>query len=216
MSVYLYDDAILKKLESWTNGTSLTVLGVEDTRRLLEVESDIHNDGVIKLPLISLKRQNSFTIDRTSKSPMADNGATIKSTYEKSTKLNAIPITISYQLDVYTRHHKEADEYIRNLIFNIIDFPKLNIEIPYEGLDYMHESNMIIDSTVYDNSSDTMRLNLGQFTKMSISFTIPDAYLWDVRTKTNKHIDLISGGLLIYDDIQDKSPKIEKLDLNNN
>lgn len=215
LSVYLYDEAILKKLESWTDGTSVTVLGVDDTKRLFEVEADVRNDESIKLPLLSLKRTSSFDILHTAKTPMASYGATIKASAEKSTKLNGIPISISYQLDVYTRHYKEAEEYIRNLIFNIIDYPKIFVEIPYEGINYIHDSNLIIKSTVLDNSSDTMRLNFGQFTKLSIQFDVPDAYLWDVRTRKNKRIDLIDGGLLIYDDYKDENPDKEKLSLEN-
>lgn len=237
MSVYLYDEAILKKLESWTDGTSVTVLGVEDTRRLFEVESDTHNDEPIKLPLLSLKRKSSFDILHTAKTPMASYGVTISASNEKSTKLNGVPISLSYQLDVYTRHAREAEEYVRNLLFNIIDYPKIFIEIPYEGVNYIHNSNMLLTGTVLDNSSDTMRLNFGQFTKLSIEFNVPDAYLWDVRTRKNKIIDLsgvivespthtqvtpsgetlpvmdiVGSGLLIYDDFNDKFPTVEKLD----
>lgn len=221
--MYLYDDAILKKLESWTDGTSMTVLGVEDTRRLFEVESDIHNDEPIKLPLLSLKRKSSFDILNTSKTPMASYGITLSANEQRSTKLNGIPISLSYQLDVYTRHAKEAEEYVRNLLFNIIDYPRIRVEIPYQGINYIHDSNMTITDTVSDNSSDTMRLNFGQFTKLSIEFNVPDAYLWDVRTRTNKHIDMSyavsdtsrAGGLLIYDNYEDKNPTWEKLDLEN-
>ena len=216
LSVSLYDDAILKKLQLWADNSSLTVLGVEDTRRLFETEADVHNDESIKLPLLSLKRKSSFTIDHTAKAPMADNGALVMASDEKGTRLNAVPITLSYQLDVYTRHKQEAEEYIRNLIFNMIDFPRITVEIPYEGLKWLHDANMIIESTVTDNSSDSMRLNLGQFTKLSIEFTVPDAYLWDVRTRTNKRIDLFGSGLLIYNDLKDENPIVEKLDINNN
>ena len=213
MSVYLYDDAILKKLESWADGTSMTVLGVEDTRRLFEIESDVRNDEPIKLPILSLKRQSSFDILNISKTPMANYGITLSATEQNSTKLNGIPISIRYQLDVYTRHYKEADEYIRNLLFNIIDYPKIRIEIPYEGVNYIHDSNMVLSDTVTDNSSDTMRLNFGQFTKLSIEFNVPDAYLWDVRTRKNKKI--VDGGLLIYNDCTDDNPVKEKLGLEN-
>ena len=34
-----------------------------------------------------------------------------------SDHLNAVPITLKYQIDIYTRYQEEADEYVRNFIF---------------------------------------------------------------------------------------------------
>jgi hypothetical protein len=36
----------------------------------------------------------------------------------------------------------EGDEYIRNFVFNIINFPQLDITIPYNNLNYKHISNI--------------------------------------------------------------------------
>ena len=54
MSVGLYDNAFLAKLQAWTKDTAVTVLSPSDSRRLFETISDTTNDGPIKLPIISL------------------------------------------------------------------------------------------------------------------------------------------------------------------
>ena len=190
MAVGLYDKAFLEKLKKWTKDTAVTVTDVNETRRLFETISDIKDDSNIKLPIIALSRKGGFQITSTEKRPLTYDGLTLDSTIEKAVQLNAIPISIDYQLDVYTRYREEADEYIRNLIFNIINYPTMEIVIPYRGRNYIHNANIRLLDNIEDNSGIPERLIPDQFTRMSISVYIDDAYLWDVRVRDNYLIEL--------------------------
>ena len=108
--------------------------------------------------------------------------------------LNAIPISINYSLDVYTRYQKENDLYIRNLIFNIINYPKLQVHFEYNGIPVDHNSNIILGNNVsVDRSS--LRLYSDQICKQSLSLTLDDAYLWDTRIKNS--VQISSQGLFL-------------------
>ena len=181
MSVALYDDALRKKLERWTKDTSVTILTPSETKELFSITADLQNDKPLKLPLIALRRTSGFSLLSTAKRPLSFDGATLDATHEKASQLNGIPISIPYQIDVYTRYQHEADEYIRNLVFNIINFPKIEVCIPYNNENYIHDSNMRLNTEVADNSDIPERLISGQFTRMSLSIYVDDAYLWDVR-----------------------------------
>ena len=183
MSTYLYDEAILNKINNWTKDTNIHIYGPDETRRLFEVVANETNDSPIKLPLISISRVGGFNILNTSKQPLAYNSAKIQANSEKTMLLNAVPIEISYQLDVYARYYKEADEIMRNLIFNIISFPQLSIIIPYYEQNIEHFSNIRISNEISDNSSIPERLSIGQFTRLSLLFNIDDAYLFDIRIR---------------------------------
>lgn len=98
----------------------------------------------------------------------------------KVVSLSNIPIGLNYQIDIYTRYFAEADEYMRNFVFNIINYPTLNIEIPYNNINYTHTSNIRLLSEIEDNSDIPERLIAGQFTRFTISITVDDAYLWSV------------------------------------
>lgn len=98
-------------------------------------------------------------------------------------QLNGIPIKLEYQLDIYTRYYEEAEEYVRQFIFNIINYPKLSIEIPYNDAKISHVSNIRLDTTVQDNSDVPERLIVGQFTRKTISIYIDDAYLFSYNIK---------------------------------
>ena len=193
MSIKLYDDALLAKLKKWTAGTHLNLTGVNESRRLFETIIDKNNDKSIQLPLIALSRSGGYTILNKNQRPLANNGVALFRNNQRSAVVNAIPIEINYQLDIYTRYLEEADEYARNFIFNIINYPKLNIQIPYEDLKVLtHDSNIRLSSDVDDNSDIPERLIPGQFTRLTIGINIDDAYLYDVRIKDNISIKEIS------------------------
>lgn len=188
MSIYLYDKALQEKLQRWTANTNATVLSPDDTERLFEVQADTSNDKAITLPLICLKRNAGYIVNQKNRQPLSYSGYKLRATYERSMQLSAISVTIPYQIDIYTRYFREADEYARNFVFNIINYPTVSINIPYEGLDREHKSALVLSSDVQDTSGIPERLVLGQFTRLTIEVTIPDAYLWDVHYEDNIHI----------------------------
>ena len=209
MGVKFYDDALLKKLQRWTAGTHLNITGVNESKRLFEVVADKGNDKPIELPLITISRSGGYTIQSKYKQPRSFNGHTLVQTESAGVKLNAIPIGITYQLDIYTRYLEEADEYARNIVFNIINYPKLTIEIPYEDMGFTHDSNIRLTTDVEDNSDIPERLISGQFSRLTIGLDIDDAYLWDVRIKDN--LSIVEGTLnVVQPDRIDRELLFEK------
>ena len=192
MSVGLYDEALLKKFQAWTKDTAVSILSPNDTRKLFSVIADTTDDSPIKLPLIALKRPGGFSILTKGKKPLSFDGATLDANHDKASQLNAIPISIPYQIDIYTRYLNQADEYVRNLVFNIINYPKLEIVIPYNNSNYVHDCNIRLTGEVEDNSDIPERLVSGQFTRMTMRIDIDDAYLFDVRYRDVYSIEVSS------------------------
>lgn len=110
----------------------------------------------------------------------------------RTTQLNAIPVNIEYQLDIYTRYLEEADEYMRNIIFNVINYPTLTIDIPYLEEHYTHYATIRINPSIEDNSDIPERLVKGQFSRLTATIVIDDAYIWDIRDRDNRYIDCIN------------------------
>lgn len=183
MALKLYDDALVEKIKNWTQNTIVNVLGPDDVRRTIEVIADETNDSPIKLPLIAITRNGGYVIEdfAIGKKAMSFDGLTLNANHQQASQLNSIPINISYELNVITRYYEQADEYMRNLIFNLINFPKLTINIPYNNENYKHVANITLNAEIEDASDIPLRLVAGQFTRLVITFQIDDAYLWDVR-----------------------------------
>lgn len=206
MGVRFYDEALLRKLNTWAAGTNTHITGVDESKRLFELISDTQNDRNIQLPLIALSRKGGYLILNKNKRPISCQGVLVQANQQKSATLNAVPIGISYQIDIYTRYLAEADEYARNIVFNIINYPKLNVDIPYEDLNLTHDANIRIVTEVEDNSDIAERLIPGQFTRLTIGIDIDDAYLFDVRIKDN--VSIVSSILQIANSTTDNRTEL--------
>lgn len=200
MSVNLYDEMLLQKLNYWTEKTDVTVYNVEQSRRLIEVLADKTDDKKIKLPIIALRRPDGFTIKNTNKQPLSFDGLKVIKDDSAGVSLNAIPINIRYKLDVYTRLQKENDLYMRNLIFNIVNYPTFQIIFKYNNVPVEQYGNIYLENNVTVSSSD-ISLHSDQICKQTLNIYIDDAYLWDVRVKNNVYID--SGLKLAIKDKED-------------
>lgn len=185
MSVYLYDEALLSKIKYWTEKTSLHVYGVDEIRDLFQVIADENKDKPIQLPILTITRPKGYKIINPNKKPTTYNGIRVIQGEDTASMLANIPIDIQYQFDVYTRFQKEADMYMRNLVFNIINYPTLSITIPYRDINFDHNANIRITSDVMDTSNNSIRMFNGQLTRLSVTVNIDDAYLWDLRVANN-------------------------------
>lgn len=184
MSVTLYDAALLRKIKYWVKDNKITILGVNESTDLFRYRLDTNNDKPLTLPIISLSRNPRVEIVETTKKPLTYDGLKIESENGRTNQLNAIPITITYQLDVYTRYSDEAQEYMRNFIFNFINYPRLDLEIPYNDSNIIINSYIHIDSEYEDNSDIPERLIRDQFNRQTLTFRL-SAYLYDYRAYDN-------------------------------
>lgn len=189
MSVGLYDKALTEKLSKWISDTNMKITSPEETRRLFSYRADINSDGPIQLPLIALRRGKNISVLNTSKKPTTFDGYTVEANDKLIKSLSNVPIQIEYQIDIYTRHLSEADEYVRNFVFNIINYPQLVVQIPYNDVNFEHISNIRMASDIQDNSDIQERLIAGQFSRFTIGIMIDDAYLWSVPVRRNLTVD---------------------------
>jgi len=209
MSVCIYDKALTEKFKRWTEGTDLTVTSPDETRRLFETILDKNNDSPIQLPLICLRRGLGYTVDIRGKKSSTYLGFRRDISTSGATFVNMIPVILNYQVDVYARHYEEAEDYMRNIIFNIVNYPRFEVEVPYKNIDFQHAVNIIPGQQVVDNSSINERLIVGQFTRLSYQFDIDEAFLWDVRERGS--LRLVEGDLHIITP-QNNEDIVEELD----
>ena len=188
MSVRLYDDALVNKIKNWVKDEKVRILAPDETLELFQKIANDKNDEPISLPIISLTRAREVDLDHPHKKMMTFDGMMLDATIDKSLQIDAIPMTLNYQLDIYTRYKYEADEYMRNFVFNLVNHPKVKVVLPYNDINYTHYSNIRLVPTIEDNSDVPNRLVSDQFTRWTISFTIDDAYLFSLPYKSNVHI----------------------------
>ena len=212
MAIRFYDDALVKKIQSWIPSNSdMTILKPEEVSRLFQIKADANNDKPLTLPIIAISRDSDVSAQNNIwvKKPMTFDGYMLESN-EKSTKqLNAIGIVLNYQIDIFTKKYEEGDEYLRNFLFNFVNHPELKVVIPYNNSDYVHTSNIKVMSPISDTSDVPLRLFPGQFTRWTFKLEIDDAYIFAVPVVNNVSI----GDLLVEmtDTSNEEKNDIEKI-----
>lgn len=116
----------------------------------------------------------------------------------KLATLNAIPIKLEYYLDVYTRYQKENDLYMRNLIFNFINYPTFQVKFNYNSIPVEHYCNIRIGEQV-SAGTPNIKLFSDQICKQTLDINIDDAYLWDTRLYSAVTLDSLGMAVEIYD-----------------
>ena len=186
MALEYYDDVITAKISRWLPSTAnVRVLKPNESKRLLELNANDTNDKPLQLPLIALARNNDIELMLNVKSPKSYAGKKLSQTKEQSLLLNAIPIKLQYQLDIYTKFADEGDEYLRQFLFKLINNPSIKIIIPYNGINIEQIANIRVLNTVSDTSAIPEQIFPGQFTRWTIQFEILDAFFYDAPYKKN-------------------------------
>ena len=186
MALSYYDEAITQKIKGWLADTSkLRVLAPDESSRLIQVLADDSNDQPLKLPLIAISRNKDIEIESAIKQNRSFDGLIIGQDEEntQTVHLNVIPVKTTYQLDIYTKKQIEADEYVRQYLFKLINNPQIIIEIPYNGYLVRHTANLRVLNTVSDTSDISTHIFPGQFYKWTIQLELQDGFLFSIPQK---------------------------------
>jgi len=189
MGIRYYDKAIYDKIQSWVKDPNMRILKPEETTRLFQIRADQNNDAPIKLPLISLVRLPDVDIKYSKIRPLSFDGKHLANDDIQTLQLNAIPISVVYQLDIYTRKFEEGDEYLRNFIFNFVNFPKLEITLPYNNTNVVYNAYLELLPTATDNSDISEKLFADQFTRWTLQLELKDGYLFSIPFRDNWSIE---------------------------
>ena len=188
MAISYYDEAVTQKIKGWlADSSKLRVLSPDESTRLIQLAAEDSEDKPLTLPLIAISRNKDLEIESTIKQNKSFDGLIIDrdSTGKASVHLNVIPVKTTYQLDIYTKKRIEADEYVRQYLFKLINNPQIIIEIPYNNYLIKHTANLRVLSTVSDTSDISTRIFAGQFYKWTIQLELQDGFLFSIPQKNN-------------------------------
>lgn len=208
MSFTLYDRAVTEKIKKWILDSNMIVLSPDETRRLFTWKATTDGDKPLTLPLISINRNRDVSIKTTSKQMLSHRGKIFNSEKGVSDHLNAIPMTLSYVINIYTRYLEEADEYVRNFVFQLINYPKIEIQIPYNNSQLTYTSYLTLQPEISDNSDIPERLIAGQFSRMTLAITLNDAYLFSYN---HKHVSEVESLQIETKTVEEIEPSTDEI-----
>lgn len=180
MSIRYYDEALVDKIKRWVKDPNLQIIKPEESTRLFEMVADENKDQPLSLPLISISRDRSIEIINTQKQIKTFQGFNQSDKESINIPANVIPINVGYQIDIYTKGMIEADEYVRNFVFNFINYPRMKINIPYNNLNVEHVVDLHLDSNIADNSDIKEHLFSDEFVRFTLKINLEGAYLFSL------------------------------------
>ena len=186
MAISYYDEAITQKIKGWlADNSKLRVLSPDESSRLIQLNAEDTNDKPLKLPLIAISRNKDIEIESAIKQNRSFDGLIVHKDAETAevVHLNVIPIKTTYQLDIYTKKRVEADEYVRQYLFKLINNPQIIIEIRYNNYIIKHTANLRVLNTVSDTSDIPTHVFSGQFYKWTIQLELHDGFLFSLPQK---------------------------------
>lgn len=186
MAISYYDEAVTQKIKGWlADSSKLRVLSPDESSRLIQLNAEDTDDQAFKLPMIAISRNKDIEITSTIKQNMSFDGLIIDKDIAKAetVHMNVIPIKTTYQIDIYTKKRIEADEYVRQYLFKLINNPQIIVEIPYSNRIVRHTANLRVLDTVSDTSDISTHLFPGQFYKWTIQLELQDGFLFSIPQK---------------------------------
>lgn len=204
MAISYYDDAVTAKIKGWlADNSSLRVLNPDETKRVIELSAEDSGDKPLQLPLLTISRNKELEITNAIKQSKSFDGLIIQEdTVNAATvHMNVIPVKTLYQLDIYTKKQLEADEYVRQFLFKLINNPQIIVEIPYNNYVVKHTANLRVLNSVSDTSDIPNHLFPGQFYRWTIQLELQDGFLFSIPYKKNWRF--IGFELALCDRIED-------------
>lgn len=103
-------------------------------------------------------------------------------------RAQVIPITINYQLSVWTTDRVTNDALVREILFYYHLRPSLMVYVGH-GLNIAHKFNIYFNSGIENNSDIANHINRGVYFRQDLSFYTDDAYLWRANYQNVVKID---------------------------
>ena len=186
VSVYAYDRALVTDLRARfskspvNDSTVNSTVQIGPAEQMYNIVGQLNGDRPI-LPFVSLQRLNwQLNLDRQGyQTFIGDQVYTRLASDNKPQEVRAqvIPITINWQLSVWTADRITNDALVREILWYYHLRPSLLVYVQH-GLNIAHKFNIYFNSGIEDNSDIANHINNGSYFRQDLSLYSDDTYLW--------------------------------------
>lgn len=186
VSVYAYDLALVEDLRARFSKSPVKDseinknVQIGPTEQMYRIIGELSGDQPI-LPFVSLQRINwQLRLDRQGyQTFVGDMVFTRLAPDNKPQEVRArvIPITINWQLSVWTKDRITNDAIVREILWYYHLRPSLLVYVQH-GLNIAHKFNIYFNSEITDNSDIANHINNGTYFRQDLSLYSDDSYLW--------------------------------------
>lgn len=209
VSVYAYDLAVVNDFRArfkqppvtYSDVNSNVVMAGPD--QAFQILGQMDNDKIV-MPFISVQRLNwQLNLDRQMSQTFIGDRIVMQNPDNPLERLEVraqvIPITINWQLDVWTKDRITNDALVREILWYYHLRPTLLVNVLH-GLNMKHTFNIMFNSEIEDNSDIHNQNNRGNIVRSTLSFFAEDCYLWKAHHQPIVGIDVNTS---FYYDLQE-------------
>jgi len=148
------------------------------------------HDGRVIMPFISVYRLAEFAINRITYSDVrVRDGAPTRLGNSMSSplrKARGVPVTLTYQMDVYSNKRATCDGIAAELLLNLLEYPFVDVNIAIEGVEggMKQQFEFTVTDNVTDNTSISEFEDAGRIFRLTIEVVLNDAIIYRI-DKTN-------------------------------
>lgn len=199
VSVYAYDIAVVNDFRArfkqppitYSDVNSNVIMSTPD--QAFRILGEMSNDNIV-MPFISIQRLSwQLNLDRQMSQTFVGDKVVIQNPDNPKEKLEVraqvIPITINWQLDVWTRDRITNDALVREILWYYHLRPTLLVRVLH-GLNMLHTFNIMFNSEIEDNSDIYNSNNKGNIVRSTLTFYSEDCYLWKAHHEPIVGIDV--------------------------
>lgn len=174
MSVYLYEESLVKSLRKITGDGRIHII---DPSRSTQFFAQFDKDKV-EYPAIVVSRNSVNLLD------YRNQVASIKgqtSRFEEDNtvvKMQLVPIRIEWSIDVFTVDRFSCDEIVRELVFYFIRYPRFEVEVPYQLQGQPQNFDVLLSPDIQDNSDLVEFPNKGEFFRETMTVFTENAHFF--------------------------------------
>lgn len=182
MSVYLYDEALINRIRTVINDNTVSVIPFE---KVFTKQADAHDDP--PMPIVSVYRQGYSLTNNGTRNIVGYRGGRVNDVIDTQNETTIrynqqyLPITIRYQIDVWTRNRQQNDEFVRELLWFFMLYPENQIVLQYDNHDQIIKFNTFLEDDITDNSEINEFENRGQYYRATFNIYVDEAQLFYIK-----------------------------------
>ncbi len=199
VSVYAYDIALVNDFRARFKQPPITESDINSKvimaspDQAFNILGQMDNDKIV-MPFISLQRLSwQLNLDRQMSQTFVGDKILMQNPDNPKERLEVraqvIPITVNWQLDVWTRDRITNDALVREILWYYHLRPTLLVKVLH-GLNMYHTFNIMFNSEIEDNSDIHNMNNKGNIVRSTLTFYSEDCYLWKAHHEPIVSIDV--------------------------